>query len=219
MALYRTNNNTWGNLTGNTWGNCFGSWPNPLNTASGNVTVTSEVTDLGQEGWVWPTTTIDTAGIGNLGATISYQTSTDNSTFTSAQVGPLYGRYFTTVIQADTDALFSVFTEYNTDITTKTFQDLNSATLTGNTSQRRLDVSDDFSKIFGVVLNSSGSEANIIIVDIANTATSNLAFTLRNVDTYGKVAVDGNVNITITGYPSVELDTTTGTVRRTDNAT
>lgn len=217
MPLYRTSTSTWSSLT-SAWTTYTGTWSDPGGSATGNISVSSNVVDIGELAWVWPETTVGALGIGNLGVTISYQTSTDNSSWSSASAGTLYGRYFKTDIEADADELLDVLTTYNQDITTKTYQELNSTTLTGTTAQRSLDVSNDFSKIFGVVVNASATEANIIIVDIANTSTANLAFTLRNVDTYGKVAVDGNVNITITGYPAVELDTAAGIVRRSDNA-
>lgn len=217
MALYRTTNPTWTSLTGNSWGNCSGFWYDPLNTATGNITVTSDVTDIGENAWVWPTTTVLSSELGNLGATISYQTSTDNVSYANAAVGSFYGRYFRTVLAVDADELYSVSTEYHQEITTKTYQNLNSTTLTGNTSQRSIDVSTDFSKIFGVIVNAAEAETRMLVIDVANTTTSNLAFSIKDVDTYGKIAVDGNVNITITGYPAVELDAATGVVRRSDN--
>jgi hypothetical protein len=216
MALYRTTNPTWTSLSGNSWGNCSGFWYDPLNTATGNIAVISNVTDLGEVAWVWPTTTVISSELGNLGAIISYQTSTDNVTFTNAAVGSLFGRYFTTVLAVDADELYSVSTEYHQEITTKTYQDLDTTTLTGNTSQRSINVSTDFSKIFGVIVNAAESETRLLVIDVANTTPSNLTFSVRDVDTYGKIAVDGNVNITITGYPAVELDATTGVVRRSD---
>lgn len=218
MPLYRTSNPTWSTLTGNSWANCSGTWYDPTNTASGNITVVSESTDIGELAWVWPTTTVTASDLGNLGATISYQTSTDNVTYANAAVGSLYGRYFKTVLAVDADELYSVSTEYHQEITTKTYQNLDTSTLTGSTSQRSIDVSTDFSQIFGVVVNAAAAETRLLIIDVANTNTSNLAFSIKDVDTYGKIAVDGNVNITITGYPAVELDAAVGVVRRKDNA-
>jgi hypothetical protein len=165
---------------------------------------------------VWPETVVIASGVGNAGITISYETSTDNSSFTSQSVGSFEGRYFKTVIEADADQLDSVFSQFNQDIKTRTYQDLDTTTLTGNTAQRSLDVSQDFSVIFGLVVNSAAGDANLLIVDVANTAPANVSFALRDVDTYGKVAVDGTVNITVTGYPAVSLDTATGVVERSD---
>lgn len=218
MALYRTSTSTWSSLT-QPWTAYTGTWADPTGTGTGNITVTSETTDLGEIAWVWPTTQVTALGIGNSGIGISYSVSTDNSSFTTQPVGPLFGRYFKTVINADADELLDLTTTYNQEITTKTYQELNTATVTGNTQQRTLNVSNDFSKIFGVIVNASASDSRLLVVDVANTQPANLAFSLRDVDTYGKVAVDGNVNITITGYPAVELVASAGQVRRSDNAT
>lgn len=217
MPLFRTTNPTWTGLAGQSWGNCTGAWYDPVNTATGNITVTSDATDIGSAAWVWPTTRVATSTVGNAGITISYQTSLDGSTYANAAVGTLFGRFFKTVIRADADELYEVNTEYNQDITAKTFQDLDTTTLTGTTAQRSLNLSNTFSRIFGVVVNAAAAETRLLLVDVGNTAVSNVAISVRDVDTYGKVAVDGNVNITITGYPAVALDTATGTVRRTDN--
>lgn len=216
MSLFRTSNPTWTGLTGNTWAQVTGAWYDPLNTATGNITVNSDVTDIGRNTEVWPTTQVNTSTLGNLGAVISYQTSTDNVTFANAAVGVLSGRFFKTRLVVDADELISVTTEYHTEITTRTFDNLNTATLAGNTAQRTLDVSDDFSRVFNVVINSTAAETRQLIVDVSNSTPANLAFSVRDIDTYGKVAVDGNVNITITGYPAVELDTAQGVVRRSD---
>jgi hypothetical protein len=217
MPLYRTGTGTWSSLT-NAWSTYTGGWSDPAGTSTGNISLTSNVTDIGEIVWVWPTTEVGSVGVGNAGITITYATSTDNVTFSTQSVGTLYGRYFKTIVEADADELTYIFTEYHQEISTKTYQNLDTTTLSGNTAARTIDVSGDFSKIFGQVVNAASTENKILLVDVGNIQPANLTFTLRDVDTYGKVAVDGNVNITITGYPSLELVSSTGQVRRSDNA-
>lgn len=215
MALYRSGTTTWSSLTGS-WASSTGPWYDPTSDGTGTVTHTTAAVDIGETAWVWPQSTVIASGIGNSGITISYSSSTDDVTYTSQSVGSFEGRYFKTVIDADADAVYSVYSEFNQDIKTKTYQDLDTTTLSGSTAQRSVDLSQDFSVVFGLVVNSGPSETEILIVDVANTAPANVAFTLRDVDTYGKVAVDGTVNITVTGYPAVSLDTAAGTVERSD---
>ena len=215
MPLFRSGTTTWSSLT-SSWAASTGPWYDPLSDGTGNVTHTTAAVDIGEIAWVWPQTTVIATGIGNAGIGVSYQSSTDNISYTNHGVTSFEGRYFKTVIDADADQVDSVYSEFNQDIKTRTYQDLDTTTLSGNTSQRSLDVSQDFSVIFGLVVNSAAGDADLLIVDVANTAPANVAFALRDVDTYGKVAVDGTVNITITGYPAVSLDTATGVVERSD---
>tara|TARA_R110000868_G_scaffold401875_1_gene677614 strand:- start:361 stop:1017 length:657 start_codon:yes stop_codon:yes gene_type:complete len=214
MPIYRSGTQDWNSLT-IAWSSA-GTWYDPLADGSGNVTHTSAATDLGGLTWVWPTTEIGADNIGNGGVGVSYSTSTDNITYTSVPVGSFEARYVKTVVDADADVLRTLQTVYNTDIKTTTYQNLDSATLSGSTAQRSTDLSTDFSIIFGLIMNSAASNPEIVIVDVANVAPANVAFSIRDVDTYGKIAVDGVVNITVTGYPTVTLDTATGTVARSD---
>jgi len=215
MPLFRSGTTTWSSLT-SSWAASTGPWYAPLGDASGNVSHTTAAVDIEETAWVWPQSSVIADGIGNAGITISYQSSTDNVSFTNQSVTSFEGRYFKTVIEADADVVYSVYSEFNQDIKTRTYQDLDTTTLTGSTAQRSIDLSQDFSAVFGLVVNSGASESEILIVDVANTAPANVAFTLRDVDTYGKVAVDGTVNITVTGYPAVALDSTEGVVERSD---
>jgi hypothetical protein len=214
MPRYRSGTNDWASLTVSFADS--GPWYDPLEDASGNVSIVGTTRDLGTNKWVWPETVVQASGIGNAGITISYQSSTDNVSFTTHSVGSFEGRYVRTVIEADADVVYSASTVYNDTIKTRVYENLDSENLGGNINQRTIDLSDDFSEIFGIVLNSAGNETDLLIIDIANTAPANVAFTIRDVDTYGKVPVNGNVNITITGYPALALDTTAGTVTRSD---
>jgi len=214
MPIFRSGTTDWNSLTV-AW-SAAGPWYDPLFDATGNVTHTSAAVDLGESTWVWPETLIGADGIGNGGVGISYSVSSDDVTYTPQPVGSFEARYVKTVVDADADVLRTLQSTFNTVIKTATYQNLDTTTLTGNTAQRSLDLSNDFSSIFGLVLNSAASEPEIVIVDVANVALANVSFSIRDVDTYGKVSIDGVVNITVTGYPTVSLDTTTGTVERSD---
>jgi hypothetical protein len=235
MPLFRLGTRDWASLTGGAYvdpnyvenqsdymvdasgaWNSLGPWYDPLDDATGNIAHTSSSVDLGDERWVWPTTVITADGIGPTGIGISYLTSTDNVTYTSQAVSSFETRYVKTVIDADADIVYSLNSEYNQDIKTKTYQDLDTTTLSGTTAQRSIDLSSDFSAIFGVVVNSAASETDILSVQIANVEPANVAFSVVDMDSYGKVAVDGTINMTVTGYPTITLDTAAGTVTRND---
>ena len=214
MPLFRSGTRDWASLTA-AW-STMGTWYDPLADATGNVTHTSASVDLGDERWVWPTTVITADGIGAGGIGISYETSTDNVTYTGQTVSSFSTRYVKTVIDADADIVYSLNSEYNQDIKIKTYQDLDTTTLTGTTAQRSIDLSSDFSAVFGIVVNSAASDADILGIQIANVEVANVAFSVVDMDSYGKVAVDGTINMTVTGYPTITLDTAAGTVSRND---
>jgi|SRR6056300_316605 len=214
MPIFRSGTRDWASLTA-AWSTML-TWYDPLGDATGNVTHTSSSTDLGSVRWVWPTTVITADGIGANGVGISYETSTDNVTYSGQAVSSFETRYVKTVVDADADVLFSLNSEYNQDIKTQTYQDLDTTTLSGTTAQRSIDLSTDFSAIFGIVVNSAAAETDLLSVQVDSTQPANVAFSVIDMDSYGKVAVDGTINMTVTGYPAIVLDTAAGTVSRND---
>lgn len=213
MPIFRSGTNDWNSLT--IPFETALQWYDPLGDGAGNITHTTAVADLGHPQWVFAEISVASRGVGSGGIGITVESSLDGVNFTSNQpdVG-VFGRYFRVAIDADADELRNVNVQFSRDTITRTYQNLDTTTLSGDVNGRILDVEGDFSTIFGVVINNGSGDDDLLITDLIDISTDTLTFSIRDADTYGKIAVDGVVNITVTGFPALFYDAETGTVAR-----
>ena len=141
----------------------------------------------------------------------------DTRTFSAPQApGALFGRLFRTRIVADVDALYNYRTELSEETITRSFINVDTATLPATVTARTFDFDGDFSAVFGVAVTQGASTTDILSAVTVDATPDTFAFRLIDLDTYGKIAVDGVVNLVVTGFPPLRVNTTQGTVRRGD---
>jgi hypothetical protein len=63
-----------------------------------------------------------------------------------------------------------------------------------------------------VVITPATTETKVIQGKLLADNTSNIAIKIVDIDTWDRVAIDANVNIVLTGFPTLTANSTTGTV-------
>lgn len=220
MAVYNnryypdTNLITWQDLADDaiTWGDSTQDWISfsaNVTGVGGSWSYTTTATDLASSKWFYPTTTVawdDTQPV-----TIQYEYSTDGSTYTTANAEPMFGRYVRTKITTDGQYLESISTAINTEPKVETYFNVNTAALSGNIDSRTF-TTPGFSKIQSVVITPATTETKVIQGQLLADNTSNISIRVVDVDTWSRVSTDANVNIVLTGFPTLTANSTTGTV-------
>jgi hypothetical protein len=138
----------------------------------------------------------------------TFETSTDNITFTSSTL-PLTGRYIkATVTITNTSgppALVNAEVEYNDSVTQKElFHNLDTSTLSQNTDDSfTIPIQKSYQYITSVTGTASASETRPLLVIINDDTAGAPTFKVINLDTFGKVAIaDGVVDIEVHGFPT-----------------
>jgi hypothetical protein len=220
MALYASSGNTW-TLLPSTWSGSGFTWYNFDGTyVSGtHITTTSNALDLGSVKWFYPTSSLITVGT-NASSTIviTYATSDDDVTYTTGQVpGAFKSRYVKVEVDifvtTGYEGLSSLVLEAHFDTKTVNFNALDTSTLGGSTSARTLDLSNDVSNVFSANVTPSASSSDKIASKISNDTPSTFAFSVFDLDSYGKVDIDSTINLTVSGFPALETIASTGEVR------
>lgn len=215
MTLYRGTALTW--QDGDVNWNQTQIWQNVNGQASGTITATGTAQDLGDDAWVWPSTQVDFDGVGAGGTVIEYLTSLDNITYSAATPpGALFGRFFKTRVTADADVIYGYRTQLSQENINRVYINIDTATLSGTTAARSFNFSQDFSAVFGVTVTQGVGNTDILSAVIIDADPANFVFRLVDLDTYGKIAVDGFVNLVVTGFPRLIVNTAAGFVRRGD---
>ncbi len=220
MALYGGTGGTWALLPSNwsssnfTWYNWDGTFTSPA-----HLTVTSTALDLGAKKWFFPTTTINTRNTNSSSTiVITYATSDDGITYTTGQLPSAFNaRYLKTeidiLISNGYEGLSSLVTEAHFDTKTVNYNALDTSTLGGSVSARTIDLSTNFSNIFSASVTPSASSTDKIASKISNDTPSTFAFSVFDLDSYGKVDIDSTINLTISGFPALETIASTGQVK------
>lgn len=217
MAVYGnvyypdSRNSTWANIASLTWADADFNWAsisaNAANsTASWNYTTSS--TDLGSRKSFYPTTQV--VWDNTQPVTIQYEYSDDDVTYSTANAEPISARYIRTKITTTGAYLVSIDTQINTDARTETYNNLNTATLSGNVDYRTLNTQ-NFSGIQSLSVTPTATETRPVTGRLLDT-TGNVKIRIVDLDTWGKTAVDANVNIVVVGFPRLEANATLGTV-------
>lgn len=219
MPLY-SGSGTWLTLPA-TWAGSGFSWYNwdGTFTSPTHLTVTSTALDLGAKKWIYPTTTINTLNTDSSSTiVITYATSDDDITYTTGQAPSAFNtRYLKTeidiLISNGYEGLSSLVTEAHFDTKTVNYNALDTTTLGGSTSARTIDLSTNFSNIFSASVTPSASSSDKIASKISNDTPSTFAFSVFDLDSYGKVDIDSTINLTVSGFPALETIASTGQVR------
>lgn len=217
MAVYGnlyypdSRNSTWADISTLTWADGDYNWAS-FSANSANATAswsyTTTATDLGSYKSFYPTTDVvwdDTQPV-----TIQYEYSTDGNTFVLANAEPMSGRYMRTKITTTGAWLASIDTEINTDTRTESYYNLDTATLSGNVNYRTLSTQ-NFSSIQSLSVTPTATETRPVTGRLLD-STGNIKIRVIDLDTWGKTAVDANVNIVVVGFPRLVANATTGTV-------
>lgn len=180
--------------------------------------VESEVYDTGSIRWFSPNITVlpvNTTSDNTFTTEVKF--SDDNVTYTSYMSPTAYkARYFqtrVTVTNTATDitneGVAAIINIPNYDTVTVPFTGLDTSTLGGTTSARTYDLSDYFSNVLAMTAVSTTGE--LVLPQLTST-TSTATFSLIDLDTFSKTAIDDTINMTVTGFPKLDTDTSTGNV-------
>jgi len=217
MAVYGnvyypdSRNSTWSSISTLTWADSDYNWASfGANTANATASwsYTTTATDLGSYKSFYPTTEV--VWDSQQPVTIQYEYSTDGNTYVTANAEPMSGRYIRTKITTTGAWLSSINTIINTDTKTETYYNLNTATLSGNVNYRTVNTQ-NFSSIQSLVVTPTASETKSISGRLIDN-TGNIKIRIIDLDTWGKTAVDANVNIVVVGFPRLIANSTLGTV-------
>ena len=203
---------TWANIAAVTWGNADVNWVSAnssLPTYSQAWTSNTDVTDLGSIKSFYPVTSVEWDD--TYPVTITYEVSLDGTTFTEYSAGPLTGRYLKTKINTQGQYLSSISTEIQTAPIIETYYNINSADLPGNVTHRRLSTN-SFSQIQSVTITSAVTESRPIGGQIVENTTGNVIIRAIDLDSWGKVATNANVNIVVVGFPRLIVNANIGYV-------
>jgi hypothetical protein len=218
MAVYNnryypdTRNSTWSDISTLSWSDSDLDWSN-FNANIGNASVswsyTTNATDLGSSKWFYPVTQVlwdDSEPV-----TIQYEYSNDDSTYTTANAEPMYGRYVKTKITTDGAYLTSIQTFIETEPVVETYYNLNTSTLSGNVDYRTLSTA-SFSQVQSVTITPSITETKPVQGRLVSNNTDSITIRIVDLDTWDKVSINANVNIVVVGFPKLTANSTTGTV-------
>lgn len=220
MAIYNnrfypdSNLATWQDLEDDaiTWADSDRDWISVsalVSGVGGSWNFTTTASDLQSAKWFYPTTTVrwdDEEPV-----TIDYQHSLDDINYTTANAEPMFARFVRTRITTEGAYLQSIATTINTEPRVETYLAVNSAALTGNVNSRQFETP-GFSQIQSVLITPSSTETRVIQGQLLADNTSNIEILVRDVDTWGQITTDANVNIVLTGFPQLVANTQTGTV-------
>lgn len=217
MAIYGnvfypdSRNSTWANIASLTWADSTFNWAswnaNAANSTS-SWSFTTTATDLGSQKSFYPTSQIEWDRAQPV--TIQYEHSNDDVTYTTANAEPITSRYIRTKITTTGAYLVSIDTQINTDTKTETYANINTATLTGNVNFRTVNTQ-NFSGIQSLVITPTSTESRPLSGRLMD-PLGNIKIRVVDLDTWGKTAVDGNVNIVVVGFPRLTANATLGTV-------
>jgi|15BtaG_2_1085339.scaffolds.fasta_scaffold00289_7 hypothetical protein len=220
MAQFGGTGGTWA-LMPSTWQASNHSWFSPEGsfTSSAYMTVETSALDLGSSKWFYPTTTCNTVNTSSSSTiTVEYATSDDDITYSSYQLPQAFkARYIKTQVTISLDTTYegisSVITEANFDTKFVTRTGLDTSALSGSTGSRTLDLSDELSKIFTMEATATSISDVVMPRVVLNTPYDLLQFSLIDMDSYGKVAIDTTINMVVNGFPAIETVASTGEVR------
>lgn len=219
MAIYGnlyypdSRNSTWSDIAALTWAQCDYNWisANSLqanSTASWSYVTTR--TDLGAVKTFYPTTRV--VWDDSQPVTIQYEYSNDDASYTRVSPQPITARYIRCNITTTGSYLTSIDTVINTNTISETASDIATSTLAGNVNMRTLPFT-NFSTITAITFNANTAETKTIAGQVvSNDNQGNVKVKIVDLDTWGKTAINANVNITATGFPRITANATLGTV-------
>ena len=174
-------------------------------TPSTTLTFNTEAVDLGAVKNVLPNTFCVTNS--STAHTIKYLISNDNSSYTEVSPAGLTARYVKTKVTITNTSERPGFTQLQTDFIEDTLQEslLNVTVAHDTQDEFELPITKSFGKILAIsgTQNSavSGSYA-VIPTDYTTTAPK---VKVINLDTYGKVTADVNIDVIVFGLPNVSV--------------
>lgn len=221
MAVYNNNyypdsrNSTWADIADLTWADSTFNW-SAFSPTSANATATWSYTtsaeDLGSQKTFYPTTEVEWDSSSPI--YISYDYSQDGTTYYNTQPGSITARYLKTNVSTAGSYVGSVFTQVNYNPRSETHYNLDTSTLSGNVNYRTLDTN-NFSSIQSITITPGLTETRPLSGRLLANNGANVQIRIVNLDTWDKVAVDGNVNIVVSGFPFLTNNPNTGSVLET----
>jgi hypothetical protein len=204
---------TWANTSAYTWEQSDQNWltvNSTSNVSSLTWSYTSDATDLGSIKSFYPTTEVDWDTTSPV--TIEYLYSSDGNAYTTVSPGgSITARYLKTQITTAGSFLSSINTNINYTPITETYYNLDTTTLSGNTTHRRLNAN-RFSTVQSITITSAVSETRPIQGQLIENQSGNVIIRAINLDSWDKLAVDANVNIVVVGFPYLTTDANVGVV-------
>jgi len=204
---------SWRNLGGSTWSNYNSYLQNPL-----PIIWTSDQQDLGEV--LYFNLQVLTETVGSVESYTIYTSETGlfqgEESITIAENGDFdipgfYGRYFYVQVKALATEIISMDISTSTATTTVKFNDLNTSTLSGTSSQRTLSLTYAVSKILDMDIKCKAATSYAVNLYVSDTATSKVVIpiVLDKTSTAPKFALvgidndyrDAVVDITLTCLP------------------
>jgi len=218
MAIYNNNyypdsrNSTWANIASLTWADSAYDWSS-FNANTANATAswyyTTSSVDLGSTRTFYPTTQVSWDYSQPM--YITYDYSTDGTTYYNTTAGSITARYYRTNVATASSYVGSIITQENYDPTSETYYNLNTSTLSGNVDYRTLNTN-SFSSIQSIIVTPGITETRPVAGRLLSNDTGNIKLRVVNLDTWDKVAVDANVNIVVAGFPYLTTNANAGVV-------
>lgn len=205
---------TWADLGSTTWADSDWDWQSFSEPTHSEWTYTTTAFDIGRKTWVVPETFVTSSGSpGDYAVNISYSISDDNITFTPQAAGAFNARYVKVVVTTAKDYITGIQSDYYQNTITYTATDVDTSTLAGSVSARQLPIT-TMSAITAASFQPDIAETRPLSFAVLDTDPATFSFVSKNLDTWGRVAVDATINITVWGLPSVIINTNSGSVIR-----
>jgi hypothetical protein len=218
MAIYNntyypdSRNSTWDDIASLTWADSTYNWsafsPTSAN-ASATWSYSTSAQDLGSAKTFYPTTQVDWDRKQPI--YITYDYSLDGNVYYNTQPGSITARYLKTNVTTSGSYVGSIYTQANYNPTAETHYNLDTSTLSGNVNYRILDTN-NFSSIQSITITPSLTESRPLVGKLIANNTGSIQFKVIDLDTWDKVAVNGNVNIVVTGFPYLTTNPQAGVV-------
>lgn len=201
---------------GLTWADGTRDWHTWTNSSVSWSYVTNVSIDLGSVRSGYPISRADWDQSQGYGLTISYQTSTDNITFSNVNAGILTGRYIRTIATTQASWLSRLETQINFDTVQEVLTNVNTAALSGTVNGRVLPLA-TIGNIAHISTQSTVGTytASAYDIDVLSVNNTSFTFVVKDLDTWSKANVDvAGLDFVIQGFPQVAANATLGTVDR-----
>lgn len=170
------------------------------------LTFNTEAVDLGAKKNVLPTVFCNTNS--TTAHTISFLISDDNVSYSAASAGSLSARYIKTKVVVTNTAARPGFTELSTDFTEDVISEsLFNVTVAHDTGgEFTLPITKTYSKILAITGTQNSSVSGSYAVIPTDYTAGAPKVRVVNLDTYGKVNADVNIDVLVSGLPAITTE-------------
>ena len=169
------------------------------------LTFNTEAVDLGAKKNVLPTVVCETNS--STAHTISFLISDDDSSYSAASAGSLSARYIKTKVVVTNTAARPGFKELSTDFTEDVISEsLFNVTVTHSSNEFTLPITKTYSKILAITGTQNSSVSGSYAVIPTDYTAGSPKVKVVNLDTFGKVIADVNIDVLVSGLPGITTE-------------